>query len=87
MEPYSGTSGAGVPKNVASRLRSYLGKESESVHDPHIAWKLNLRWSRWYPALAWSQCFSRPYAQKAAAYQKKVIFSEQSGANLARIGI
>ena len=37
LGPYSGASGAGRPKNGASRLRSYLGKESVSTYDPHIA--------------------------------------------------
>ena len=37
MGPYSGANGAGRPKNGASRLRSYLGKESVSMYDPHIA--------------------------------------------------
>ena len=37
MGLYGGASGVGVPKNGASRLRSYLGQESESMYNPHIA--------------------------------------------------
>ena len=37
MGPYGGASGVGVAKNGALRLHSYLGQESVSMYDPHIA--------------------------------------------------